>query len=146
MARDGLAPGVFARVNAGGTPWAAMLLIGVVSTALVTTRAFERLLALAITPVLVVDGAMKFALVRLRREQPDAPPSCSSIRSCRSCSRECTRRSSWGQPSSSRHWPSNVGCGVLKGVVCRRKHPCVPFRLTLITGDDRRTRHSRRRP
>ena len=73
MARDGLAPGVFARVNAGGTPWAAMLLVGVVSIALVATGTFERLLALAITLVLVVDGAMVFALVRLRREQPDAP-------------------------------------------------------------------------
>ncbi len=73
LARDGLAPGVFARVNAGGTPWAAMLLVGVVSIALVATGTFERLLALAITLVLVVDGAMVFALVRLRREQPDAP-------------------------------------------------------------------------
>ena len=73
LARDGLAPGVFARVNAGGTPWAAMLLVGVVSIALVATGTFERLLALAITLVLVVDGAMMFALVRLRREQPDAP-------------------------------------------------------------------------
>jgi len=73
LARDGLAPGVFSRVNAGGTPWAAMLLVGVVSIALVATGTFERLLALAITLVLVVDGAMVFALVRLRREQPDAP-------------------------------------------------------------------------
>ena len=28
----------------------------------------------------------------------------------------------------------------------RRERSCVPFRLTLITEDDRKTRHSRRRP
>src|SRR6266550_964223 len=43
MAREGLGPKVLARVNAGGTPWAAMLLIGVISTALEVTGTFEKL-------------------------------------------------------------------------------------------------------
>ena len=34
LARDGLGPGTLARVNAGGTPWTAMLLVGTLSTAL----------------------------------------------------------------------------------------------------------------
>src|SRR5574341_1755358 len=59
LARDGLAPSVFARVNAGGTPWVAMLLVGAT--------------AIAIAVILVVDGAMVLALVRLRRRHPDAP-------------------------------------------------------------------------
>ncbi|HJZ86709.1 MAG TPA: amino acid permease [Polyangia bacterium] len=73
LARDGLAPRVLARVNPGGTPWAAMLLVGVVSIALAATGTFERLLGLAITLILLVDGAMVLALFRLRRSRPDAP-------------------------------------------------------------------------
>src|SRR6267378_6539367 len=52
LAREGLGPAALARVNAGGTPWAAMLLIGAVSTALAVTGTFERLLGLAIALVL----------------------------------------------------------------------------------------------
>src|SRR5574341_481206 len=73
LARDGLAPSVFARVNAGGTPWVAMLLVGATAIALAATGTFEKLLGLAITLILVVDGAMVLALVRLRRRHPDAP-------------------------------------------------------------------------
>ncbi|MBI1968122.1 MAG: amino acid permease [Gemmatimonadetes bacterium] len=73
LARDGLGPGVFARVNPGGTPWAAMLLVGAVAIALAATGTFERLLSLAITLILVVDGAMVLALFRLRARQKDAP-------------------------------------------------------------------------
>src|SRR5207244_4526261 len=56
LAREGLGPKVLARVNAGGTPWAAMLLIGALSTALAVTGSFVRLLGLAITLVLIIDS------------------------------------------------------------------------------------------
>jgi APA family basic amino acid/polyamine antiporter len=67
LARDGLGPKLLARVNAGGTPWTAMLLIAVVSGVLAATGTFERLLGLAITLILVTDGFMVFVLFRLRR-------------------------------------------------------------------------------
>lgn len=70
LARDGMGPAVFTRVNRGGSPWAAMLLVGVVAAALVATGTFEWLLALAITLILIVDGSMSFALFRLRRRGP----------------------------------------------------------------------------
>src|SRR2546422_6739891 len=56
LARDGLAPGALARVNAGGTPWVAMLAIGVFAIALAATGTFELLLGLAIVQVLVIDS------------------------------------------------------------------------------------------
>jgi len=73
LAREGLAPGALARVNAGGTPWAAMLLIGALSTALAVTGTFERLLGLAIALVLVIDSWTVLALLRLRARTPQAP-------------------------------------------------------------------------
>jgi basic amino acid/polyamine antiporter, APA family len=69
LAREGLGPGVLARVNPGGTPWTAMILVGIVSAALVASGTFERLLSLAITFVLVIDGFMVFVLFRLRRRE-----------------------------------------------------------------------------
>ena len=56
LAREGLGPQSLARVNAGGTPWAAMLLIG-----------------LAITLVLIIDSWAVAALLRLRSRTPLAP-------------------------------------------------------------------------
>jgi basic amino acid/polyamine antiporter, APA family len=73
LARDGLAPAVLTRVNRGGTPWTAMLLVGVVSVALAGTGTFERLVALAITFVLVTDAFMVLVLFRLRSRKRDAP-------------------------------------------------------------------------
>src|SRR5947199_3112935 len=73
LAREGLGPAALARVNTGGTPWAAMLLIGAVSTALAVTGTFERLLGLAIALVLVIDGWTVLALLRLRARTPLAP-------------------------------------------------------------------------
>ena len=73
LARDGLGPGVFARVNRGGSPWTAMLLVGAVAAALAATGTFERLLSLAVAFVLVIDGFMVLVLFRLRREAADAP-------------------------------------------------------------------------
>ena len=48
LAREGLGPSVLARVNAGGTPWVAMLLVGVVAAALAASGTFEKLLGLSI--------------------------------------------------------------------------------------------------
>ena len=73
MAREGLGPKVLARVNAGGTPWAAMLLIGVISTALAVTGTFEKLLGLAITLILIIDSWTVMSLLRLRARTPQAP-------------------------------------------------------------------------
>jgi APA family basic amino acid/polyamine antiporter len=73
LARDGLAPGALARVSAGGSPWTALLVIGLVAAALAASGTFEWLLSLTITLVLIVDGFMVPVLVRLRRRSPDAP-------------------------------------------------------------------------
>jgi APA family basic amino acid/polyamine antiporter len=73
LARDGLGPAVFARVNRGGSPWTAMILAGTVAAALAATGTFERLLALALAFVLVIDGFMVLVLFRLRRASPAAP-------------------------------------------------------------------------
>src|SRR5438874_2303442 len=56
LARDGLAPAPLARVNPGGTPWVAMLLVGAVAIALAATGTFEKLLGLSIGLILGIDG------------------------------------------------------------------------------------------
>jgi basic amino acid/polyamine antiporter, APA family len=73
LARDRLAPARLADVNAGGTPWVAMLLVGAVAIALATTGTFEWLIGLAIVWILVIDGWAVLALFRLRRREPIAP-------------------------------------------------------------------------
>jgi APA family basic amino acid/polyamine antiporter len=73
LAREGLAPGSLARVNAGGTPWAAMLLVGAVSMVLAGTGTFAQLLSIAVVLILVIDGIAVAALFRLRARQADAP-------------------------------------------------------------------------
>jgi basic amino acid/polyamine antiporter, APA family len=73
LARDGLAPGAVAKVNAGGTPWVAMLLVGIVSIALAATGQFGVLLSLAIFLVLAIDGFSVAALFILRARVPEAP-------------------------------------------------------------------------
>src|SRR2546425_2105039 len=73
LAREGLAPRVLARVNPGGTPWVAMLLVGAVAIGLAATGTFERLLALAIALVLAIDGLTVASLFRLRAREPTAP-------------------------------------------------------------------------
>ena len=67
LARDGLAPSLLTRVNAGGTPWTSMILVAGLATTLAATGTFEKLLALAIALVLVIDGFMVLVLFRLRR-------------------------------------------------------------------------------
>ena len=73
LARDGLGPRALSRVNPGGTPWTALLLVAFVSVVLAATGTFERLLSLAITFILVTDGFMVVVLFRLRARQPAAP-------------------------------------------------------------------------
>lgn len=73
LARDGLAPAALARVNAGGTPGPAMVVVGVVAALLAATGQFGTLLSLAILIVLVIDGFSVAALFRLRARQPEAP-------------------------------------------------------------------------
>jgi len=73
LARDRLAPSVLARVNAGGSPWVAMLVVGVVAIALAATGTFELLIGLAIVLILVIDGLAIVALFRLRARERAAP-------------------------------------------------------------------------
>jgi len=73
LAREGLGPAVLARVNAGGTPWVAMLLVGVVAVALAASGTFEKLLGLSITMILVIDSWTILALFPLRKKEPMAP-------------------------------------------------------------------------
>ena len=73
LAREGLGPRVLAQVNAGGTPWAAMVLVGGVSMVLAATGTFAQLLSLAIVLILVIDGVAVASLFRLRARRPEAP-------------------------------------------------------------------------
>jgi APA family basic amino acid/polyamine antiporter len=73
LAREGLGPPVLARVNRGGTPFAAMLLVGGAAMVLAASGTFERLLALTITLVLVVDSIAVLSLIVARRRMPEAP-------------------------------------------------------------------------
>ena len=73
LARDGLGPAVLTRVNAGATPWTAMVLIGVVSMGLAASGTFTQLLALAVALILLIDGLTAASLFVLRARQPDAP-------------------------------------------------------------------------
>jgi APA family basic amino acid/polyamine antiporter len=73
LSRDGLGPRVLSRVNPGGTPWTALLLVALVAVLLAATGTFERLLSLAITFILVTDGFMVVVLFKLRAGRPAAP-------------------------------------------------------------------------
>src|SRR5437867_1064476 len=73
LAREGLAPAPLARVNPGGTPWVAMLLVGAVAIALAATGTFEKLLGVSIVLILVIDGFTVLSLFRVRRREPRAP-------------------------------------------------------------------------
>jgi APA family basic amino acid/polyamine antiporter len=73
LSREGLGHGSLARVNAGGTPAPAMILVASVAAALAASGTFEALLSLAIIFVLLTDGYMVLVLFRLRARFPDAP-------------------------------------------------------------------------
>ncbi len=73
LSRDGLGPAALGRVNAGGTPSTAMVLVSVVAMILLATGSFERLLSLAIVFILLTDAFMVAVLLRLRAREPEAP-------------------------------------------------------------------------
>jgi len=73
LAREGLGPQNLARVNAGGTPWAAMALVGAAAILLALSGTFEQLLSLTITLILIVDSIAVLSLVVARRKRPEAP-------------------------------------------------------------------------
>jgi APA family basic amino acid/polyamine antiporter len=73
LAREGLGPALLARVNRGGSPWVAMIFVGVTAMALAITGSFDSLLALSITLILVVDSLAVLSLLVLRGREPVAP-------------------------------------------------------------------------
>src|SRR3989449_3422027 len=79
LARDGgregggLAPAALARVNRGGTPWVAMLVVGAVAMGLAATGTFADLLSLAIVLILLIDGFVVAAPFPPRGRTPEAP-------------------------------------------------------------------------
>ena len=73
LARDGLAPGAFLKLDATGTPRAGVYLaIGIVLL-LSATGTVEWLIRFMSFVLLVTDGIVILALFRLRRTAPDAP-------------------------------------------------------------------------
>lgn len=103
-AMSGLAPRGLACVGGGGTPWAAVLLVGAVSMVLAATGTFERLLSFAILLVLLIDGSM-VVLFRLRRRRPQAPFLAPLFPGCPLPSWACTRCCSRPVCARSRTWP-----------------------------------------
>lgn len=73
LGREGMAPRWFSSVNRGGTPWGALVAVTVITVAYAATGTFEKLQALAVVFILLIDGFMVVALFRLRGRQPDAP-------------------------------------------------------------------------
>jgi APA family basic amino acid/polyamine antiporter len=73
LARDGLGPRSLSQVNAGGSPWAAMIVVGLFASVLAATGTFEELASLAVTFILVTDGFMVLVLFKLRKAESAAP-------------------------------------------------------------------------
>lgn len=73
LSREALGPRRLADVNAGGTPWVAMVVVGLVAIALAATGTFVQLLSIAIALVLLLDSVTIASLFVLRTRQPEAP-------------------------------------------------------------------------
>jgi APA family basic amino acid/polyamine antiporter len=73
LARDGLAPRTFLRVNEGGTPTSALCLTGALIFVLAVSGTFELLIRFMSFLTLVVDGIVLTTLFALRRRLPDRP-------------------------------------------------------------------------
>jgi basic amino acid/polyamine antiporter, APA family len=73
LAREGMGPRPLAAVNAGGTPWVAMLLVGIVAMVLAATGTFVQLLSIAIALILVIDSLAIASLFVLRQREREAP-------------------------------------------------------------------------
>jgi APA family basic amino acid/polyamine antiporter len=71
LARDGLAPQAFLRVNAGGTPTIGLWLTAFFIFVLAVTSTFELLLRFMSFMALIVDGLVLTTLFVLRRREPD---------------------------------------------------------------------------
>jgi len=73
MARDRLFWSRGSKVNAGGTPGAAMLLTAAISLSLIATGTFQRLVAMTSFFLIVNYSVCCLALIQLRRREPDLP-------------------------------------------------------------------------
>jgi basic amino acid/polyamine antiporter, APA family len=73
MGRDGYLPRRVARVNAGGTPTAAMVVTTMVAIALIATGTFQRLVAVASFFLAANYFVCCLALIVLRRREPETP-------------------------------------------------------------------------
>lgn len=73
MSRDGLLPSRLMRVNEGGTPQFALLLLVCFAILAVLSGSYESFLAMAAFFTLVGDSFVFFALFVLRRKEPDLP-------------------------------------------------------------------------
>ena len=73
MSRDGLLPSRLMRVNEGGTPQFALLLLVFFAILAVLSGSYETFLAMAAFFTLVGDSFVFFALFVLRRKEPDLP-------------------------------------------------------------------------
>jgi APA family basic amino acid/polyamine antiporter len=71
LARNGLAPRIFARVSPSGTPVPGLLFISAVILALALTGTFENLIRFMMLVALTVDTMVLSAVFRLRRIRPD---------------------------------------------------------------------------
>jgi APA family basic amino acid/polyamine antiporter len=71
LARNGLAPRIFTRVSASGTPVPGLLFISAVILALALTGTFENLIRFMMLVALTVDTMVLSAVFRLRRIRPD---------------------------------------------------------------------------
>jgi APA family basic amino acid/polyamine antiporter len=73
ISRDGLISNVATRVSAGGTPQAALLFSAGTAVILVASGTFERIISIAAVVFVANYCATYFAVIWLRRREPDAP-------------------------------------------------------------------------
>ena len=70
MARDGLLPGIFARVSSNGTPQAALWLTVLITSVLAASGAYDRLLAIYAPLQTLVQALVGLAAIRMRAKEP----------------------------------------------------------------------------
>ena len=73
MASDGLMPNAMARVNAGGTPYAALIASTIIAIGLVLTGTFETVIAISAFFFVMQYATTFTSLFVLRRTEPDLP-------------------------------------------------------------------------
>jgi APA family basic amino acid/polyamine antiporter len=72
LARDGLAPASFARLNGRGTPAVGLVLTAAIILLLAVSGTFEALIRYMSFFTLIVDGIVLTSVIALRRSAPDA--------------------------------------------------------------------------